>query len=104
MNMPNQIAFSSDTLKKIVELKGYLFKNLYRSKEINSMRNQAAGVINALFEHYFENLDEISPSFLDNKYYSKIKNSKHRKLNLLGDFIASMTDKEALETFNRIRI
>ena len=29
---------------------------------------------------------------------------KHRKLNLLGDFIASMTDKEALETFDRISV
>ena len=102
INTPNQIAFSSDAVKKIMELKSYLFKNLYRSQEINSMRSQAGGVVNALFEHYFDNFDRIPTLFLENKYYSKFKNSKQRKLNLLGDFIASMTDKEALETFDRI--
>ena len=104
INTPNQIAFSSDTVKKILELKSYLFKNLYRSQEINSMRSQAGGVVNALFEHYFDNFDRIPALFLENEYYSKFKNSKHRKLNLLGDFIASMTDKEALETFDRISV
>jgi len=29
---------------------------------------------------------------------------RHRKLNLVGDFIASMTDKEALETYDKIRM
>ena len=104
INTPNQIAFSSDTVKKIMELKSYLFKNLYRSQEINSMRSQAGGVVNALFEHYFDNFDKIPALFLENGYYSKFKNSKHRKLNLLSDFIASMTDKEALETFDRISL
>ena len=104
INTPNQIAFFSDTVKKIMELKSYLFKNLYRSQEINSMRSQAGGVVNALFEHYFDNFDTIPALFLENEYYSKFKNSKHRKLNLLGDFIACMTDKEALETFDRISV
>ena len=103
-NLQSQIAFSTSTVKQVMELKGYLFKNLYRSKEVNSMRSQAGGVVNALFEHYFENFDKIPASFLENKYYSKFKNVKHRKLNLLCDFIASMTDKEALEAFDRISI
>ena len=102
MNIPNQIKFSSDTMKKVVELKDYLFKNLYRSKEINSMRNEAERVVSALFEYYFDNLDTIPVSFLENKYYIKFKNLRHRKIHIVGDFIASMTDKEALETFNRI--
>ena len=97
------IAFSSGTLKKVVELKKYLFKNLYRSEEINFMRSQAEEVVNTLFEYYFDNLDNIPLSFMDNKYYSKFESFRHRKLNLVGDFIASMTDKEALETFDQIR-
>ena len=68
------------------------------------MRSQAGGVVNTLFEHYFDNFDTIPKLFLENKYYSKFKNSKHRKLNLLSDFIASMTDKEALEIFDRISV
>ena len=97
------IAFSSGTLKKVVELKKYLFKNLYRSEEINFLRSQAEEVVNTLFEYYFDNLDDIPLSFMDNKYYSKFESFRHRKLNLVGDFIASMTDKEALETFDQIR-
>ena len=34
---------------------------------------------------------------IENKYYSKFESFRDRKLNLVGDFISSMTDKEALE-------
>ena len=53
----NLVAFSSGTLKKVVELKKYLFKNLYRSQEINIMRSQAEEIINTLFEYYLDNLE-----------------------------------------------
>ena len=100
----NLIAFSSGTVKKVVELKKYLFKNLYRSQKINIMRSQAEEIINTLFEYYLDNLDDIPLSFMENKYYSKFKSFRQKKLNLVGDFIASMTDKEALETFGQIKI
>ena len=103
MKISNLIAFSSGTVKKVVELKKYLFKNLYRSEEINFMRSQAEKVVNTLFKYYFDSVDVIPLSFLENKYYSKFKTFRHRKFNLVGDFIASMTDKEALETFDEIR-
>ena len=67
------------------------------------MRSQADEIINTLFEYYLDNLDDIPLSFMENKYYSKFKSFRHRKLNLVGDFIASMTDKEALETFGQIK-
>ena len=102
--MSNLVNFSPETGKKVVELKKYLFKNLYRSKEINCMRKQAEEVVDALFEYFFNRFDSIPESFLENKYYSKFKTMRHRKLNLVGDFIASMTDKEALEMFDKIRI
>ena len=90
----NLIEFSSGTVKKVVELKKYLFKNLYRSQEINIMRSQAEEIINTLFKYYLDNLDDIPLSFMENKYYSKFKSFRQKKLNLVGDFIASMTDKE----------
>ena len=104
INMSNLINFSPETGKKVLELKKYLFKNLYRSKEINCMRRRAEEVVDALFKYFFNRLDSIPVSFLENKYYSKFKTMRHRKLNLVGDFIASMTDKEALEMYDKIRI
>jgi dGTP triphosphohydrolase len=103
MNTANLIDFSFDTGKKVLELKKYLFKNLYRSREINLMRSEAEGVLKVLFDHFFNNLDDIPKFFSENNYYSRVKSSRHRNLNLVGDFIGSMTDKEALETFNTIR-
>ena len=103
MNTANLIDFSSDTAKKVLELKKYLFKNLYRSREINFMRREAKEVLKVLFDYFFNNLEDIPKFLLENKYYSKFKSSIHRNLNLVGDFIASMTDKEALETFDKIR-
>ena len=67
------------------------------------MRSQAEEIVNTLFEYYFDNLENIPQSFMENKYYSKFKSFRHRKLNLVGDFIASMTDKEAFETFNQVK-
>ena len=104
INTGNLIDFSSDTAKKVLELKKYLFKNLYRSKEINFMRREAEGVLKVLFDYYLNSLNDIPTFLLENKYYSKFKSLRHRELNLVGDFIASMTDKEALETFDKIRM
>ena len=53
-----------------------------------------------LFDYFFNSLDDIPKFLSENNYYSNFKSSRHRNLNLVGDFIASMTDKEALETFN----
>ncbi|MFL2800409.1 MAG: hypothetical protein ACJZ8K_03065 [Paracoccaceae bacterium] len=67
------------------------------------MRGKAEGVVKTLFDYYLHSLDDIPIQFLENQYYMKFKSVRQRKLNLVGDFIASMTDKEALETFDRIR-
>ena len=103
MSTANLIDFSPDTTKKVLELKKYLFKNLYRSMEINFMRREAEGVLKVLFDHFFNSLDDIPKLLSENSYYSRFKSSRHRNLNLVGDFIASMTDKEALEIFDTIR-
>ena len=68
------------------------------------MRSQAEEIINTLFEYYLDNLEDIPLPFMENKYSSKFKSFRQKKLNLVGDFIASMTDKEALETFGQIKI
>ena len=102
MNAENLIKFSSEARKKVVELKKYLFKNLYRSKEINSMRREAESVVSILFEYYLDNMNDIPKSHSEIKFYTKFKSLRQRKLNLVGDFIASMTDKEALEAFDKI--
>jgi len=103
IDVGNLIEFSSEARKKIMKLKKYLFKNLYRSEEINFMRREAADVVNVLFGYYLDSMNDIPKSLLENKFYTKFKNLRHRKLNLVGDFIAGLTDKEALEAFDKIR-
>ena len=103
LDVGNLIEFSSKARKKIMKLKKYLFKNLYRSEEINFMRREAADVVNVLFDYYLDSMNDIPKSLLENKFYTKFKSLRHRKLNLVGDFIAGMTDKEALEAFDKIR-
>ena len=103
LDVGNLIEFSSKARKKIMKLKKYLFNNLYRSEEINFMRREAADVVNVLFDYYLDSMNDIPKSLLENKFYTKFKSLRHRKLNLVGDFIAGMTDKEALEAFDKIR-
>ena len=67
------------------------------------MRCEAEVVVNVLFQYYFDSLDDIPLSFTENKFYSKFRSLRQKKLNLVGDFIASMSDKEALETYDQIK-
>ena len=73
MSTANLIDFSPDTTKKVLELKKYLFKNLYRSMEINFMRREAEGVLKVVFGPFFNSLDDIPKLHSEKSYYSRFK-------------------------------
>jgi dGTPase len=98
----DQVSFTKITSKKIKKLKEFLFYNYYRSPRINLMREKAAKVIEKLFSYYVKNLDKLPESWEKNPHYKYFEDENVRKLNLVGDFVAGMTDKYALDIYEQI--
>lgn len=90
----NIIRFSPEVKKKNVELKRFLFKNLYRHWRVERMADKAARVIRSLFEAFTSN-PQIVPSDL-----SMTKDEK--EIRHICDYIASMTDRYALEEYKKL--
>ncbi len=85
-----KVALSDAVYEALMELRTWLFTNVYRN--IRSRENQkAAGVVTALFEHYLECPEERTVSDPD-------------PILETTDFVAGMTDRYAIATYKRLFI
>jgi dGTPase len=83
-----EIALSEDVYAALVELRTWLFRNVYHNPR--SWENHKAGeVVAALFDYYLERPEERAKSEPD-------------PVTETVDFIAGMTDRYALATYKRI--
>ena len=98
-----KVSFSIDTNLKVNNLKKFLFENFYRSSVINVMRKKGEEVITKLFMHYTKNYNSLPETMRGNPHYLSFSDLECRKLNLVGDFISGMTDKYALDIYEKIR-
>ena len=98
-----KVSFSIDTNLKVNNLKKFLFDNFYRSSVINVMRKKGEEVIKKLFMHYTKNYNSLPETLRGNPHYLSFPDLECRKLNLVGDFISGMTDKYALDIYEKIR-
>ena len=83
-----EISLSENVYEALMELRGWLFDNVYhnpRSRE----EHKAENVVTALFDHYLEHPDERARSDPD-----PVKETV--------DFVAGMTDRYALTTYERL--
>jgi dGTPase len=83
-----EISLSEPVYGALMELRGWLFSNVYNNP--GSRENQkAAGVVTALFEYYLERPEERAASDPD-------------PITETIDFVAGMTDRYALATYRRL--
>jgi dGTPase len=83
-----EIALSGDVYAALMELRTWLFKNVYNNPR--SRENYKAGnVVAALFDYYLEKPEERAKSDPD-------------PVTETVDFVAGMTDRYALATYNRL--
>ena len=83
-----QIALSDEGYAALMGLRGWLFENVYRGGRSRE-NEKAAGVVRALFGHYFEHGEERARSDPD-------------PIVETVDFVAGMTDRYALATYRRL--
>ena len=92
-HLPPLIAFSGGMKKQVVELKSFLFKNLYRHPRVVDVTQEAAEQINFMFNFFLENPHEIPAHFR-----TQDNNNPHRRI---AHYIAGMTDRFARSEFMR---
>jgi len=90
------IAHFSDEITVLnMELKRFLFDNLYRHYKVDKMRVKAEIFITRLFETYLQ-----YPSLLPPKYRTRVERFGLERT--VCDYIAGMTDRFALDEYKRL--
>ncbi len=83
-----EIALSDPVYGALMELRSWLFRNVY-NKPGSTENQKAAGVVTSLFDYYLEHPEERAPSDPD-------------PITETVDFVAGMTDRYALSDYRRL--
>ncbi len=89
------VHFSDPVTARNLELKRFLFQNLYRHHKVDKMRVKAEIFITRLFETY-----QRYPNLLPPKYQSRLERFGLQRV--VCDYIAGMTDRFALDEYKRL--
>jgi dGTPase len=89
------VHFNADITGRNLELKRFLFQNLYRHYKVDKMRIKAEIVITRLVETYLR-----YPNLLPPKYRLRLERFGLQRV--VCDYIAGMTDRFALDEYKRL--
>ncbi|RMA97191.1 deoxyguanosinetriphosphate triphosphohydrolase [Hydrogenothermus marinus] len=98
-NEYKHIVMEEKIYKAMYELRDWLFENVYLSEPVVKELNKGKGIVKALYEYYLENYEEIP-------YYEKYLNlwGKYDPKQAAVDYVAGMTDRFAIKTYEKIFI
>lgn len=88
------ITMSDDIMNAMSRLRDFLYERVYESERIMAEFVKAKKILKDLYEYYLEHIEEL---FRD--IPTERKTNKHR---IVCDFIAGMTDRFALSTYERL--
>jgi dGTPase len=95
---PEEVAaFSNGFRKDFLDMKAYLFQNMYRHQRVTRVEAKASKVIQELFKLY-----ENDTSILPSNTREKIKNKLEPIRRIICDYIAGMTDRYAIEEHEKL--
>lgn len=101
--LPPLIAFSAEMRQRSVELKRFLFANLYRHPQVMATTQQAKQVVRELFAIYVATPSEIPLGFTpDACEISGPLDPASRHARVVADYIAGMTDRFAAKEHTRL--
>ena len=86
------VRFSDDMRQRSLQLKRFLFANLYRHPQVIETTTQAQQVVRELFAAYLAQPGELRPSFA----------ARADRERAVADYIAGMTDRFALREHERL--
>ncbi|MEM1371594.1 MAG: deoxyguanosinetriphosphate triphosphohydrolase [Pseudomonadota bacterium] len=92
------IAFSEPMRATVLELKAFLFENVYRHPAIVRTMEQAQGIVRDLFAHYLRDPSSMQVDWAQASFGLEPR----AKARLVSDFVAGMTDRFAVREHRRL--
>jgi dGTPase len=89
------VAFSPAFAEKSLQLKQFLFDNMYRHYRLIRMEEKARMIIARLFDAYMKNTDQIAPDFRRRLFGED-------RVTIVTDYIAGMTDRFAMLEYKKL--
>jgi len=87
------LQMDDDILKVMHELREFMFDKVYLREETLAQRSEAKNIVESLVVYFEKNPDKLPENYVQNQ--SNIANSV--------DYVAGMTDRFAISTYNSIR-
>jgi len=92
------MAFSADMLRELSLLRRFLFARLYRHAKVMAIMRDAQGIVRDLIARY-----SADPQAMPESWQAAAGRLGERsRLRLVGDFVAGMTDRYALQEHRRL--
>jgi dGTPase len=92
------VAFSSAFEADMARLKGFLFERVYRAPRVKRVMADAEAVVGDLFRRYHDD-ERVMP-----EAWAALARSRgeRQRVRVIGDFVAGMTDRYALQEHRRL--
>ncbi len=88
------VEMSAEVSLVVYKLRDFLFEKVYESESMMREFNKAKSILKALYEYHLEHIDDVFKDIPPEK-----KLDRHK---MVCDFIAGMTDRFALMTYERL--
>ncbi len=94
----SDISIRKEIVDAIEVLRAFLYERVYTDPDVKGEANKIEFIIRTLFDHYFARPEELPLYDPD-----KVKNERRRVI-MVGDYIAGMTDRYALRRFDELYV
>lgn len=88
------IRMSGPVWDAMMELRQYLFDNVYLSERAKAEEPKARRVVQMLFSHYLEHPEDLPPDFTQDDHSELVQR--------VVDYVSGMTDRFAIREFERV--
>ncbi|PIE75358.1 MAG: deoxyguanosinetriphosphate triphosphohydrolase [Deltaproteobacteria bacterium] len=96
-----RLEIGSSVYKTMVNLRAFLYENVYRSPQVHREFVKAKKILCELYEYFYENEDKLEQELLKLELPPYLPQSI-KKERAVCDLIASMTDRYAINSYNKI--
>ena len=94
----NDIIMSDDVYSAMMELRSWMFKHVYTDPTAKGQEGKAEDLVETLYYHFFTHFDIIPDE------YKMLMERKEKKETVIADYISSMTDRYAINTYHDLFI
>lgn len=99
----NEIKMSDFKYRKLMNLREFMFENVYYNPKVKGDEDKAMGIIEKLYKYYKKNFYKLPKDHLN--IYKSNKNLKNStKDDIITDYIAGMTDTYVIEIYKNLFI